>query len=313
MSDPLFELDTFYGEGDRDLESVRSVLLSADPHGVRFATVFRRTIDMLLDGQNTGRFRWEQLHKTEKTHAGTLVEINFQREFSFADGDKMDYKIADVDVDCKFSQDFGKWMIPPEAIGHLCLLTWCNDNLGEWSAGLLRISESELSIGKNRDGKRYLNKSGRAAVSWLFRGEKLPENALLRMSPDDIRAIFAPKSGQSRINELFRRAQGRIVSRAVVATVGQQDDYMKRVRFNGGARSKLRPEGIVILGQFGNHVDVASRLNLPLPKGGESISVRLAKWVPEDGEVPRARIGGEVWRIASSDDPPCLAPILPER
>jgi hypothetical protein len=27
------------------------------------------------DGQHNGRYRWEQLHKTEKTHAGTLVEI----------------------------------------------------------------------------------------------------------------------------------------------------------------------------------------------------------------------------------------------
>lgn len=70
---------------------------------------------MLLDGQHTGRFRWDQLYKTEKAHAGTLIEINLQREFGFGDGLEMDYRIAGIDVDCKFSQTRGAWMIPPEA------------------------------------------------------------------------------------------------------------------------------------------------------------------------------------------------------
>ena len=36
------------------------------------------------------------------------------------------------------------------------------------------------------------------------------------------------------MNELFRRALGRRISRAVVATVARQDDYMKRVRAAAG-------------------------------------------------------------------------------
>jgi Restriction endonuclease NaeI len=39
---------------------------------------------------------------------------------------------------------------------------------------------------------------------------------------------------------LFRLAQRRIISRAVVATVAQQDDDMRRVRGNGGSRGRLR-------------------------------------------------------------------------
>lgn len=298
---------------DQELESIRSAILVADPDGARFARVFRRTIDMLLDGQNTGRFRWEQLHKTEKTHAGTLVEINLQREFQFADGDKMDYKINGVDVDCKFSQDIGKWMIPPEAVGHLCLVTWCNDYSEKWSVGLVRATEQALLDGTNRDKKRYLNPSGRAAIRWLFRDAPLAENVLLKLSPDDISAIFAPDKGQPRINELFRRTLGRRVGRAVVATVGQQDDYMKRIRYNGGARSRLAPEGIVILGQYGSHVDVAAKLGLPVPRGGESVSARLAEWTPTDGDVPRVKIDGRMWRVARTGDPVCHAPLLPER
>lgn len=88
---------------------------------------------MLLDGQHTGRFRWEQLYKTEKAHMGTLVEINLQREFGFGDGVDMDYRIVGVDVDCKFSQTPGGWMIPPEAVGHLLLVVWASDIKAQWS------------------------------------------------------------------------------------------------------------------------------------------------------------------------------------
>ena len=38
--------------------------------------------------------------------------------------------------------------------------------------------------------------------------------------------------------------QRRIIRRAELATVAQQDDFMKRARGNGGARTTLRPEGI---------------------------------------------------------------------
>lgn len=106
---------------DLDVQKVADHILSLDPKGKRFGAVLRDTIDQLLNGEATGRYDWNQLYKTEKTHAGTLVEINLQREFKFADGgdvgsfdDKhpMDYRILGIDVDCKFSQTFGGWMIP---------------------------------------------------------------------------------------------------------------------------------------------------------------------------------------------------------
>jgi hypothetical protein len=71
---------------DPELTAVADELMSRDPDGTRIAAVLRRTYDMLLDGQHTGRYRWGQLYKTEKTHFGTLVEINLQREFGFATG-----------------------------------------------------------------------------------------------------------------------------------------------------------------------------------------------------------------------------------
>jgi hypothetical protein len=42
----------------------------------------------------------------------------------------MDFDICGVDVDRKYSQDLGDWMIPPEAVGHLILGLWASDEEG---------------------------------------------------------------------------------------------------------------------------------------------------------------------------------------
>ena len=108
---------------DSELVKVWDYIRALDPGGHRFASVLRDTIDQLLNGEATGRYSWDSLFKTEKTHAGTLVEINLQREFKFDDGSDvangqhpMDYRILNIDVDCKFSQDFGGWMILSSAV-----------------------------------------------------------------------------------------------------------------------------------------------------------------------------------------------------
>lgn len=299
-------------EQDSKLEAVAAQILAEDPGGRRFAGVVRRSIDMLLDGQHTGRFRWDQLYKTEKAHLGTLIEINLQREFGFADGDKMDYQIAGADVDCKFSQTHGGWMIPPEAHGELLLVVWANDNDSAWWAGLVRAEPGLLNAGGNRDAKRTLSASGRQAVRWLFRDASLQDNMLLRLPPEDVAAIFGHKSGQRRVDELFIRAQRWRISRTVVATVAMQEDYMKRVRYNGGSRSRLQPRGIVILGHYSNHGALAEQLGLPVPQSGESVSVRLARLKPHHGGAPRVELNGEQWTLALPDDPEERVPKLPE-
>ena len=92
---------------DHEVNAVGAGIRALDPDGKRTAQVLRDTFDQLYDGQRTGRYRWDRLYKTEKTHCGTLVEINLQREFDFKDGPKLDYEIAGVDVDCKYSQNLG--------------------------------------------------------------------------------------------------------------------------------------------------------------------------------------------------------------
>src|SRR4051812_28174993 len=88
---------------DPEMDRVEAVLRSQDPKGELIASVLRDTFDLLYDGGNTGRFSPPELRTTEKAHMGSLVEIKLHRAFQFEDGDKMDYKIDGIEVDCKFS------------------------------------------------------------------------------------------------------------------------------------------------------------------------------------------------------------------
>ena len=179
-----------------------------------------------------------------------------------------------------------------------------------WSMGLVRITPERLNPGSNRDAKATLNQEGRSAITWLFKDAPLSPNVLLQLDTATVEGIMSSKSGQKRINQLFRSALGRIVGRGVVATVAQQDDYMKRVRENGGARTTLRPEGIVILGEYRSHAAIAQAIGVPVPRHGESISVRLAPAKERGSGV--AEIDGRFWRVAKGGDPIVSAPILPK-
>jgi hypothetical protein len=290
---------------DGELARVAASLRQLDPDGAIFARVLRDTLDQLLDGQRTGRYAESELRKTEKTHMGTLVEINLHRAFEFEDGTVTDYRIAGVEVDCKFSRTFGGWEVPLEAHGHLCLLVWADDARSLWSTGLIRIREDILFGAENRDRKRRLNPTGLGAVVWLFEEAPLPENLLLHLPERMREAIFTPRGGQTRVNELFRRVQRRIISRTAVLTVAQQKDAPKRVR---DARKNLRSEGIIILGHQGDHPRIARTLRLPVPVKGEWVSTRIVAAARED---PRAvRVAGGFYRQAADEDERQAAPIL---
>src|SRR2546429_6754996 len=107
---------------DMELAAVAAELRGFDPNGSSIARVLRDTFDQLYDGRRTGRYRWDQLYKTEKTHCGTLVEINLQREFKFSAGGPLVYLIGGLDVDCRNSQTIAGGLIPPQARDHLCLV-----------------------------------------------------------------------------------------------------------------------------------------------------------------------------------------------
>lgn len=285
-----------HNQQDEALNDVVTTLLQLDPKGERTAAALRRTFDQLYDGGRTGRYKWSQLYKTEKTHFGTLIEINLQREFDFDDGDELDYRIAGHEVDAKYSQTMWAWMLPPEVFGELCLVLTASDEQSCFSMGVVRATPDALRPGSNRDAKTTLSSAGRDSIVWLHRDCPMPPNVLLQLSEEDVASIFAPRSGQQRVNELFRRAAGRLVSRAAIETVAQQLDPMKRVRANGGARQHLAPEGLVILG--GDYIwqrEAAAALGLPVPSDGQFVSAYLrasatgteiseTRWVISDRE-----------------------------
>lgn len=304
---------------DPELDAVAAAILAADPTGERFADVLRDTYDQLYDGQRTGRFRWEQLRKTEKTYMGTLVEINLHREFGFGDGVEMDYSIAGTDVDCKFSQSLGGWEFPPEAYegNHLCLVVWANEESKRWEAGLVRVSGDVAGLlgPENRDRKRKLTREGESQIRWLYDAPRLPENLLLHL-PDAVReAIFSATppgrrspTGQAKINMLFRRVQQRIINRATVLTVAQQDDAMKRAR-DARLPRHLGREGILVLGHQEDDPLVAAALGLPVPRKGEFVSVRVAP-VEQGWKGPAVEIAGTRWRPSRADGPIIPAPSM---
>lgn len=294
---------------DNELHEVAASMQKLDPDGNRAAKVFRQTFDQLYDGQRTGRYRFDQLFKTEKTHFGTLIEINLQREFEFADGEDLDFRIAGHDVDCKYSHS-GGWMLPPESFDKLVLVGQASDEESRWDLGLARVVEEFRRPSSNRDGKTGFNKLGRENIHWLFKDAPLQPNALLELDRATVDGIMDLKSGQKRVDQLFRIATATRISRNIVATVAQQDDYMKRVRGNGGSRSALQNEGIIILG--GNrrsHQRLAEELGASdIPQRGEFLSLRVIPTYENQGVM----INGNWWCVALPYEPSTApAPTIP--
>jgi hypothetical protein len=255
---------------DLELTALRTELLRLDPEGSRFADAVRRALDSVLDGSRTGRFKWDQLNKTEKAMLGTRVEFEIQREFRLQPGHSLAFTLGETEFDLKYTRQPHRWMFDAEITGRIALAVAADDKSSTWSAGLIRIQPQLLNHSMNRDGKRTLSVEGRDAIQWLHRDQSLPGNVLVHLSAFDIEAIFSAASGQQRVAELLRRAQRTLISRNAVATVAMQDDAMKRVR---EARPKLANEGILVLsGSSSKDVETARRLGIPIPARGQLIS-----------------------------------------
>lgn len=180
---------------------------------------------------------------------------------------------------------------------------------GQW--GVVRAEERFLGSGGNRDRKTQLNALGRDSITWLFDDADLPPNVLLHLPGQIIQQVMAPGlSGAERVRRIFRLAQRTLISRTAVETAAQQKDAMKRVRGNGGARTALAPEGIIILGQYESHRLIAQQLGLLQPGPGESISAGVER-------SPAAGIGAEIdgcwWQLATGLGRIEHAPTLPKQ
>ncbi|SEC10392.1 Restriction endonuclease NaeI [Streptomyces sp. 2224.1] len=269
----------------------------------RFSGVLRQSIDEVLDGQRTGRYKIDDLEKTEKTYLGTKVEIVCRAEFGFARGTKMDYQIEGVDVDAKFSLS-AQWMIPREAMGHLCLLMTANEERADFKVGLVRICNEILNGGGNQDGKRGISSQGKKGIRWIFDSGALQENLLFKLTSETLEAVMSVPPGQSRVDQLFQVVQGRIIDRNAVLTTGKQLDAPKRVR---DSRKRLAPKGVIILGHQNDSPRIAQDLGLPVPEKGKWVAVRVVP-APIGTSRPQVRIDGSSYVIAGPGDPCTPAP-----
>jgi Restriction endonuclease NaeI len=235
-----------------DLAQLHDDLIKAAQSRILFEeklrSFFRSAIDEVIDTARTGRFFFHQLEKTEKTYLGTKFEILLRDWMQLPKGIKLDLLIGEREVDVKSTTGGGSaWMIPPEAIDQFCLLLRVNETKAKCAIGLVRCRDSYLNAGTNRDAKRTFSKVGTENIWWLVSDFDYTPN-FWSLIDDSLRnTIMSSGAGSKRLAALFEHCLGMPISRVQVEAVAAQDDFMKRIRKNGGARDILSPKGIAIL------------------------------------------------------------------
>ena len=214
----------------------------------KLRSFFRSAIDEVIDTARTGRFTLAELEKTEKTYLGTKFEILLRDWLQVPRGVVLDLLIGGEDVDVKSTTGGGSgWMIPPEAIDQLCILLRVNEVASICAVGLARARPNYLRAGLNRDAKTSFSAAGRANIWWIALDFPYTPNFWTQIDLTLRERIMAPKGGTARLVALFENCLEMPVSRVLIASIAAQDDFMKRVRRNGGARDVLAPKGIAIL------------------------------------------------------------------
>ncbi len=209
---------------------------------------FRSAIDEVIDTARTGRLFFRQLEKTEKTYLGTKFEILLRDWLQVPKGVRLDLLVGDREVDVK-STTGGRsgWMIPPEAIDQFCILLRVNEATAKCAVGIARCRQEYLLGTKNRDQKTSFSAAGTKNIWWLVSDYQYTPNFWTLIDEDRRAMIMRSGSATQKLAALFEHCIGLPVSRIQVQAIAAQDDFMKRLRKNGGARDLLAPKKIVIL------------------------------------------------------------------
>lgn len=235
-----------------DLSRLESQLLDAvggqQIFEEKLRSFFRSAIDEVIDTARTGRFTLADLEKTEKTYLGTKFEMLLRDWLQVPRGVTLDLLIGGEEVDVK-STTIGKsgWMVPREAINQLCILLRVNEKKSQCAVGLARARTAYLRLGKNQDKKTSFSAAGTQNIWWIAQHFPYTPNFWTQISSDTRKQIMAPRGGKKRLAAMFESCLETPVSRVLIASIAAQDDFMKRIRRNGGARDILAPKGIAIL------------------------------------------------------------------
>ncbi|MEZ4409493.1 MAG: NaeI family type II restriction endonuclease [Polyangiales bacterium] len=236
--------------------------------------LIRDAIDFVIDPVRTARTRVQELDNVEKTFIGLKIEHYFRDLLDVPKGLR-DLVIEGLDVDVKNTVG-STWMIPPETYRNAdpCLLIATAEEDGRCWLGLLLAREEYLNS-PNRDQKRAVSSAGFEHILWIVDGERFPVSRWDGLDMERFRELRKIRGGTRRAATFFRENLGRPVHREIVrALLFDQDDYMKRLRGNGGARDLLRREGIVLLS---GAYDAARLRALGLPVIGRDEVVAVAE------------------------------------
>lgn len=248
--------------------------------------MLRDCVDAVIQTPKTGRRSYDELEKTEKTYIGTRVEIDLRAMLRLPKG-KLDTRILGHDVDIKHTMG-GNWMIPTEAVDQPCLLVAADEDRARCYLGLIVARPAYLTAGQNKDAKKSLSAEGFAHILWLICDVPCPPNFWRTVPPDAVERIFAGSTGNARIMALFREVQGRPITRDVIEATAQQQDFMRRLRADGGGgtRDRLAQEGILLLNGHYDGPQIAA-LGLPACAASEFISIRMdAPPLPREDQLP---------------------------
>lgn len=214
----------------------------------KLRSFFRSAIDEVIDTARTGRFFFHQLEKTEKTYLGTKFEILLRDWLQVPRGVHLDLLVGEREVDVKSTTSGGYgWMIPPEAIDQFCILLRVNEKNATCAVGIVKCRRNYLRTSTNRDAKTGFSAAGRVNIWWLAFDFSYTPNFWTLISDELRKKIMSSGAGAKRLAVLFQHCLKMPISRVQVEAVAAQDDYMKRIRRNGGARDILAPKGIAIL------------------------------------------------------------------
>lgn len=231
------------------MATIRSDLLSKTGGLSAFTaaagTIIRDAVDYVIDAPTLFRLSIDDLEPDEKTAIGKRIERMLRFKFSIPRGDKLDIILGGEDVDIKTTMT-NKWMFSKSSWNHVNLLIAYDEGKARFKVGLAFVVEDQLGA-ENRDAKRTMRKPFYETITWIVENASYPPNFLASLPATVIKQVTSKKSPNERVTALFTLVQQTAIPRHAICSIANQQDSLKRLRRNGGARESLWEKGILVL------------------------------------------------------------------